>query len=131
MRVGIAFDLNGAKHVRLYDLVIRGANKTTLNVEKCQNVELDGLTVYGGSPAVLFRASSDLKLTRSCVRGISAPWSWRGGQKYRGNSAYVMIARPEEGGGFGKRLLEGRSARVVVTMGMPAFFYRLWFLSHG
>ena len=28
-------------------------------------------------------------------------------------------------------LLKGRSARVVVTLGMPAFFYRLWFLSHG
>ncbi len=95
---GIAFDLNGAKHVRVYDLVIRGANRTTLNVEKCANVELDGLHVYGGSPAVMLRASGDVKLTRSCVRGISAPWSWRGGQKYRGNSAYLMTARPEEGG---------------------------------
>lgn len=29
------------------------------------------------------------------------------------------------------RLLEGRSARLVVTMGMPAFIYRWYFGSHG
>lgn len=28
-------------------------------------------------------------------------------------------------------LLKGKSARVVVTMGMPAFFYRLFFFSHS
>ena len=44
----------------------------------------------------------------------------------------TAFAYPDEGSaGFGKTLLKGRSARVVVTMGMPAFFYRLWFLSHG
>lgn len=30
-----------------------------------------------------------------------------------------------------KSLLAGGSARLVVTMGMPAFLYRLYFLSHG
>lgn len=30
-----------------------------------------------------------------------------------------------------KRLLTGRSARIVVTMGMPALAYRLWFGGHG
>jgi putative NADPH-quinone reductase len=44
----------------------------------------------------------------------------------------VAFAYPEPGkGGFAKTLLKGRSARVVVTMGMPAFFYRLWYLGHG
>jgi putative NADPH-quinone reductase len=33
--------------------------------------------------------------------------------------------------GFGERLLKGRSARIVVTMGMPAFFYRLYFGAHS
>lgn len=28
-------------------------------------------------------------------------------------------------------LLKGRSARLVVTMGMPAFVYRIWFRAHG
>lgn len=30
-----------------------------------------------------------------------------------------------------RKLLKGRSARVVVTMGMPAFFYRLYYRSHS
>ncbi len=30
-----------------------------------------------------------------------------------------------------KKLLRGRSARLIVTMGMPAFFYRAYFASHS
>lgn len=36
-----------------------------------------------------------------------------------------------ESGGGAKRLLRGKSARVVVTMGMPALFYRLYFRAHS
>jgi putative NADPH-quinone reductase len=43
----------------------------------------------------------------------------------------VAFAYPEKGSIRTKTLLAGRSARVVVTMGMPAFAYRLWFLGHG
>ena len=34
-------------------------------------------------------------------------------------------------GGFPKGQLKGRSARVIVTMGMPALFYRLLYGAHG
>jgi putative NADPH-quinone reductase len=34
-------------------------------------------------------------------------------------------------GGFPKKLLAGRTARVVVTMGMPAFLFRWYFFEHG
>jgi putative NADPH-quinone reductase len=30
-----------------------------------------------------------------------------------------------------KKLLKGRSARVIVTMGMPAFFYRIYYRAHS
>ncbi len=44
----------------------------------------------------------------------------------------VAFAYPEPGeGGLARTLLKGRSARVVVTMGMPASFYRFWYLGHG
>ena len=43
----------------------------------------------------------------------------------------TAFAYPDKGGGFTRTLLRGRSARVVVTMGMPAVLYRLWFLGHG
>ena len=34
-------------------------------------------------------------------------------------------------GGFPKRLLAGRSARIVVTMGMPVLLYRWYFGAYG
>ena len=34
-------------------------------------------------------------------------------------------------GGFPKKLLAGKSARLVVTMGMPAFLYRWYFGAHA
>ena len=44
----------------------------------------------------------------------------------------VAFAYPEKGkAGFAKTLLTGRSARLVVTMGMPSFFYRFWYFAHG
>jgi len=48
-----------------------------------------------------------------------------------------QIARPgfafaaPADGGMGKKLLGGRSARVVVTMGMPALVYRWYFRAHS
>lgn len=38
---------------------------------------------------------------------------------------------PATGRGFPKQKLNGRSARVVVTMGMPSFFYRWFYRAHS
>ncbi|CDX20692.1 conserved hypothetical protein [Mesorhizobium sp. ORS 3324] len=43
----------------------------------------------------------------------------------------TAFAYRDKGQGFARSLLRGRSARLVVTMGMPAPVYRIWFLSHG
>lgn len=37
----------------------------------------------------------------------------------------------QQSGGIAKKLLTGRSARIVVTMGMPAFVYRWIFFAHS
>lgn len=37
----------------------------------------------------------------------------------------------EEGGKVWKKLLKGKSARIIITMGMPAFFYRWYFRAHS
>ena len=42
------------------------------------------------------------------------------------------FAEPAEGvSPFGKKMLDGRSARLVVTMAMPALAYRYWFGEHS
>jgi putative NADPH-quinone reductase len=49
-------------------------------------------------------------------------------QVFRPGTAF---ARPAENQSFPKTLLGGRSARIVATMGMPAFLYQFWFRAHG
>jgi putative NADPH-quinone reductase len=41
------------------------------------------------------------------------------------------FAMEQKAEGWPRRLLAGRSARLVVTMGMPAFVYRWYFGAHG
>jgi putative NADPH-quinone reductase len=41
---------------------------------------------------------------------------------------FAFETRPQ---GLGAKRLKGRSARIVVTMGMPAFFYRWYFGAHS
>jgi len=81
-----------ASHVRIQDLVVRGSATHTVHVDKASHVELDGLTIFGGSPALWVEAAGNFKLVRSTVRGLAAPWSSRAGMKYRGNSPYLVIA---------------------------------------
>jgi len=42
-----------------------------------------------------------------------------------------FAADPAEPGPMGRKMLAGRSARVVVTMAMPAAAYRYWFRAHS
>lgn len=42
-----------------------------------------------------------------------------------------FAATPGAEGQMWKKLLKGRSARIVVTMGMPALFYRFYFGAHS
>lgn len=41
------------------------------------------------------------------------------------------FAMEQKSAGWPRKLLKGRSARIVVTMGMPAFVYRWYFGAHG
>jgi putative NADPH-quinone reductase len=60
---------------------------------------------------------------------------WAGGMPALLKGFLEQVFRPSFTGAsaehFGKKLLSGRSARVVVTMGMPALVYRLYFRAHS
>ena len=84
--------LSGVKHVRLRDLVLRGATGSPmLHVYGSENVELDHLTVYGGFPALLVNASKTIRVTHSAFRGLAAPWTSRAHMKYRGTASYQVV----------------------------------------
>ncbi|MCW5659147.1 MAG: NAD(P)H-dependent oxidoreductase [Burkholderiaceae bacterium] len=62
---------------------------------------------------------------------------WLGGMPALLKGFLEQVARPgfafdvEKGNPLGKKLLTGRSARLVVTMGMPSLVYRYYFRAHS
>lgn len=61
---------------------------------------------------------------------------WLGGMPALLKAFLEQVFRPGfamayEAGRMPKKLLTGKSARIVVTMGMPAFIYRWYFGAHG
>lgn len=62
---------------------------------------------------------------------------WMGGMPALLKGFMEQVLRPgfalkdQDGSPFGQKALEGRSARVVVTMGMPALAYRWYFRAHS
>lgn len=84
--------VSGIQHVRLRDLVLRGAAGSPLiNLYGSQDVELDHLTVYGGFPALLINASQNIRVAHSAFRGLAAPWTSRAHMKYRGTASYQIV----------------------------------------
>jgi putative NADPH-quinone reductase len=43
----------------------------------------------------------------------------------------IAFSNTETEGALPKTLLSGRSARLIMTIGMPAFFYKYYYLAHG
>lgn len=88
----VVVHVEGAKHLRFADLVLRGTRSRTLNLESCEDIEIDHLTVYGGAPAMQVRSTKDLRMRHSALRGLCAPWCTRSSEKYHGISCYLFIA---------------------------------------
>ena len=62
---------------------------------------------------------------------------WLGAMPALLQGFFEQLLRPgfafeyQPSGGMAKKLLAGKSARIVVTMGMPAFAYRWFFMAHS
>jgi hypothetical protein len=87
-----ALRLDKAAHVRIQDVVLRGSSLRTVEILGASHVELDGVTIHGGAPALFASATDHLRIVRSALRGTAAPWSSRASMKYRGNSTYQHIS---------------------------------------
>jgi hypothetical protein len=89
--------LTGLRHVRLQDLVFRGATGSPMiHLYGCDDVTLDHVTVFGGFPALMIDASKNVRLTHSAFRGNAAPWTSRAHMKYRGTASYQIILRNDQ-----------------------------------
>jgi len=83
--------IEDSRHLRIQDLVVRGARGCTMRLSNCEDIEIDHVTVYAGHPA--FSASgSRIRIVDSAFRGTSAPWTSRGDQKYRSLDTKLFTA---------------------------------------
>lgn len=90
---------------------------------------------HGDLPAALKPVQDDIEWSRHMV--VFFPL-WLGDMPALLKGFLEQVARPgfafkreRDDHGFGKKGLSGRSARVVVTMGMPALLYRYYFRAHA
>ena len=91
--------ISGVKHVRVQDLVLRGATGSPLiHLYGAEQIQLDHLTVYGGFPALLINAAKDIRVTNSAFRGLAAPWTSRAHMKYRGTASYQVLLQNNQPG---------------------------------
>jgi putative NADPH-quinone reductase len=88
----------------------------------------------GTPPAAIREAQSAIQWASHLV--IAYPL-WLGGMPGLLKGFLEQVARPDfafakgSAGGMPKGALRGRSARIVVTMGMPALIYRWYFGAHS
>lgn len=89
--------VNGVKHVRIQDLVFRGATGSPMiHVYGSEGIELEHVTVFGGFPGLLVNASQNIRVTHSAFRGLAAPWSSRAHMKYRGTASYQIVLQDNQ-----------------------------------
>ena len=95
----------------------------------------------GAVPAALARPQDDMRWAQHWVFVFplwhgTMPALMKGFLEHIFRPGFAMDYGKDAAGGrdashFPKRLLAGRSARIVVTMGMPVFFYRWYFGAYG
>lgn len=89
---------------------------------------------HGALPAALAPVQADFRWAEHIV--LIFPL-WLGDMPALLKAFLEQVARPgfafdkSKGGPLGQKALGGRSARVVVTMGMPALVYRYYFRAHS
>ncbi|QTN25548.1 NAD(P)H-dependent oxidoreductase [Rhizobacter sp. AJA081-3] len=89
---------------------------------------------HGALPLALQKAQDDIAWAQHLLLFFPL---WMGDMPALLKGFLEQVARPgfafrrEAGSPFGQKGLAGRSARVVVTMGMPALVYRFYFRAHS
>ncbi len=69
--------LDGARHLILRDLVIRGGGYDTVKMSLCENVTLDHVTIWAGTYGIRAFAVRQFTMTDSAIYGGIAPWVYR------------------------------------------------------
>jgi putative NADPH-quinone reductase len=109
-----------------------------------RRIDIAGLALRSLSGNDDFQRGTPSEVVRRCQEDLA--WAqhvvilfplWLGDMPGLLKIFFEQIARPgfafaaTRGRGLPRKLLRGRSARIIVTMGMPAFFYRWYYRAHS
>jgi putative NADPH-quinone reductase len=134
---------NGARHLlhRFMDAYADGAQAAGHAVRRVDVATLDFPLLrsaadweHGELPSALKPAQDDITWCNHLVLAFPL---WLGDMPAVVKGFLEQVARPgfafhrDEQHPFGQKALGGRSARIVVTMGMPALLYRWYFRAHS
>src|SRR5439155_9277874 len=61
-------------------------------VQDAEDIEMDGLTLYGTGSALRISRTRNLRLFHCNLRGHAAPWHSRAHHKYRAGAGYLVLA---------------------------------------
>jgi hypothetical protein len=92
--------IEGARHLRIQDLVVRGGQRAAVYIGEdaedptrdAEDIELDGLTLYGSGSALRVQRTNRLRLINCALHGHAAPWHSRAHHKYRAHAGYLVMA---------------------------------------
>jgi hypothetical protein len=87
-----ALQLHNAHHVRIQDLVVRGGARGAVLITGGQDIELDGLSLYGAGMTMRTSKVDGLRVLNTALRGHAAPWGSRFHHKYRAHAGYLVLA---------------------------------------
>lgn len=73
----VPLTVDGARHVRFQDLVIRGGGYDCVVLQQCADVEFDNVTIWGGTYGLRATGVHRLKLWRCGFYGSVPPWTFR------------------------------------------------------
>lgn len=68
---------DGAEHIRVQDLTIRGGGYQTIVCDQSQQIQLDRITIWCGTYGIRATGLQHFQLTHSAVYGSLAPWTFR------------------------------------------------------
>jgi len=101
---GSVVKLTRSKHVKLQDLVMRGARLPVLHLDGGHDLEVDGLHLYGGQSPIKVEDVENFHMAHTACRGLAAPWTFRGSLKYRSIESRLFTS-----GGWAPTGADGRS----------------------
>lgn len=70
----IPLALDGAEHIHLQDLVIRGAGEKTIHLQCSQSITFENVVAYAGTYGMRSRSSGPVRFLHSALYGGLPPW---------------------------------------------------------